>query len=130
MQFLPFWRRQALDASHHGRYGPDCLATFLRFWQSLVRCLPAEYRILDFWVMTSGNVSVFSAYWFNTGYMSTSVYGGFWKIFTYFLCQGGPRMVQFSDKVVEVPVVVQRQVPQFRICSSSRSLTPLLLRSG
>ena len=33
-------------------------------------------------------------------------------------------MVQFSDKVVEVPVVVQRQVPQFRSCSSSRSLTP------
>ena len=31
-----------------------------------------------FWVMTSGNVPVFSAYWFNTGYMSTSVYGGFW----------------------------------------------------
>ena len=27
-------------------------------------------------------------------------------------------MVQFSDKVVEVPVVVQRQVPQFRSCSS------------
>ena len=39
-------------------------------------------------------------------------------------------MVQFSDKVVEVPVVVQRQVPQFRSCSSSRSLTPLFLRSG
>ena len=34
-------------------------------------------------------------------------------------------MVQFSDKVVEVPVVVQRQVPQFRSCRSSRSLTPL-----
>ena len=37
-----------------------------------------------FWVMTSGNVPVFSAYWFNTGYMSSSVYGGFWKLFTYF----------------------------------------------
>ena len=83
-----------------------------------------------FWVMTSGNVCVFSAYCFNTGYMSTSVYGGFWEIFNSFLCQGGPRMVQFSDKVVEVPVVVQRQVPQFRSCSSSRSLTPLFLRSG
>ena len=35
-----------------------------------------------FWVMTSGNVPVFSAYRFNTGYMSTSVYGGFWNIFT------------------------------------------------
>ena len=39
-------------------------------------------------------------------------------------------MVQFSDKVVEVPVVVQRQVRQFRSCSSSRSLAPLFLRSG
>ena len=39
-------------------------------------------------------------------------------------------VVQFSDKVVEVPVVVQRQVPQFRSCSSSRSSTPLFLRSG
>ena len=29
-----------------------------------------------FWVMTSGNVPVFSAFWFYTGYMSTSVYGG------------------------------------------------------
>ena len=28
-------------------------------------------------------------------------------------------MVQFSDKVVVVPVVGQRQVPQFRSCSSS-----------
>ena len=37
-----------------------------------------------FWVMTSGNVSVFSAYWFNTGYMSTSVYGGFWNNFSHF----------------------------------------------
>ena len=45
-----------------------------------------------FWVMTSGNVPVFSAYWFDTGYMSTSVSGGFWKIFTYFLRQGGPRI--------------------------------------
>ena len=45
-------------------------------------------------VMTSGNVSVFSAYWFNTGYMSTSVYRGFGKIFTYFLCQGGPRILK------------------------------------
>ena len=33
-------------------------------------------------------------------------------------------MVQFSDKVVEVPVVVQRQVPQFlTIEISSYSLT-------
>ena len=31
--------------------------------------------------MTSGNVPVFSAYWFNTGYMSTSVYGGFCQFF-------------------------------------------------
>ena len=39
-------------------------------------------------------------------------------------------MVQFSDKVVEVPVVVQRQVTQSRSCSSPQSLTPLFLRSG
>ena len=32
-----------------------------------------------FWVMTFGNVPVFSAYWFNTGCMSASVYRDFWK---------------------------------------------------
>ena len=42
------------------------------------------------------NVSIFSAYWFDTGYMSASVYGGFWKIFTYFLCQDGPRIPKLS----------------------------------
>ena len=45
-----------------------------------------------FWVLTSENVPLFSAYWFNTGYMSMSVYGGFWYFFTYFLRQGGPRI--------------------------------------
>ena len=32
-------------------------------------------------MITSGNVPVFSAYWFNTGYMSTSVYGGLLEYF-------------------------------------------------
>ena len=51
-----------------------CCSSFLRIWQSLVRCSPAEYRILDFfWVMTSGNVSVFNAYWFNTIHVYVSL---------------------------------------------------------
>ena len=36
-------------------------------------------------------------------------------------------IVQFSDKVVAVPVVVQRQVPQFRSCSSSRFVDTLVI---
>ena len=46
-----------------------------------VTCSVFAFGVQDsglFWVMTSGNVPVFSAYWFNTGYMSTSVHGGFW----------------------------------------------------
>ena len=53
-----------------------------------VTCSVFAFGLQDsglFWVMTSGNVPVFSAYWFNIGYMSTSVYGGFGEIFTYFL---------------------------------------------
>ena len=34
-------------------------------------------------------------------------------------------MVHFSDKVVEVPVVVQRKVPQFRSCSFTVVDTPV-----
>ena len=33
-------------------------------------------------MIASGTVPVFSACWFNTGYMSTSVYGGFWTFHT------------------------------------------------
>ena len=46
---------------------------------SAVTCSVFAFRVQDsglFWVMTSGNVPVFSALGFNTGYMSTSVYGG------------------------------------------------------
>ena len=60
-----------------------------------VTCSVFAFGVQDsglFWVMISGNVPVFSACWFNTGYMSASVHGGFWKIFTYFLRQGGPRI--------------------------------------
>ena len=68
---------------------------------------------------------VFSAYWFNTGHMSTSVYGGFWWNFTYFLRQGGPRIlvlcnawfdsgymlcVSFRYFLADVPVVLVVQV--------------------
>ena len=52
-----------------------------------VTCSVFAFGVQDsglFWVMTSGNVPVFRACWFNTGYMSTSVYGGFWKIFIRF----------------------------------------------
>ena len=52
-----------------------------------VICSSFAFGVQDsglFWVMTSGNVAVFSAYWFNTGYMFTSVYGSFWKIFIRF----------------------------------------------
>ena len=72
-----------------------------------VRCSLLEYRILDLWVITSGNVSVFSAYWFNTGYMSSSVYGGFWMIFTYFLCQGGPRIPKSMPGAVRPRISAQ-----------------------
>ena len=54
-------------------------------WQSLVRCSVFAFGVQVsglFWVITSGKVPVFSAYWFNTGYMSTSVHGGFWNIHT------------------------------------------------
>ena len=64
-----------------------------------VTCSVFAFRVQDsglFWVLTSENVPVFSAYWFNTGYMSTSVYGGFWYFFTYFLRQGGPR-IAYND---------------------------------
>ena len=60
-----------------------------------VTCSVFAFGVQDsglFWVLTSENAPVFSAYWFNTGYMSTSVYGGFWYFFTYFLRQGGPRI--------------------------------------
>ena len=49
-------------------------------------CSEFACRVQDsglFWVMTSGYVPVFSASWFNTGHMSTSVDGDFWLIFTY-----------------------------------------------
>ena len=66
-----------------------------------------------FWVMTSGNVPVFSAYWFNTGYMSASVYGGFWKIFTYFLRQGGPRIPKSMPGAVHPRISAQCLVRQW-----------------
>ena len=49
---------------------------------SVVTCSVFAFEVQDsglFWVMTSGNVPVFSAYWFNTGYMSAS--GGFGRFF-------------------------------------------------
>ena len=93
-----------------------------------VTCSVFAFRVQDsglFWVLTSENVPVFSAYWFNAGYMSTSVYGGFWYFFTYFLRQGGPRIpvlcnawfdsgymlcVSFRDFLADVPVVLVVQV--------------------
>ena len=93
-----------------------------------VTCSVFAFRVQDsglFWVVTSGNVPVVSASWFNTGYMSTSVYGGFWYILTYFLRQGGPRIpdlcnawfdsgymlcVSLRDFVADVPVVLVVQV--------------------
>ena len=50
---------------------------FLRpfVWQLLVRRSPEEYRIMDF---SGRRLPVSSSCWFNTGHMTTSVYGGFY----------------------------------------------------
>ena len=81
-----------------------------------VTCSVFAFGVQDsglFWVMTSGNVPVFSAYWFNTGYMSASVYGGFWKIFTYFLRQGGPRIPKSMLGAVHPRISAQCLVRQW-----------------
>ena len=38
-----------------------------------------------FWEMTSGNIYVFSTLWFDSGYMSASVYEASGRIYTRFL---------------------------------------------
>ena len=56
-------------------------------WQSCVRCSVFACGVPDYGFsgeMTSGMVSVCSTLWFDSGYMSASVYGGFWKNFTLF----------------------------------------------
>ena len=61
-----------------------------------------------FWVMTSGNIPVFSAYWFDTGYMSTSVYGGLVSLV--------PRLCRQRQLVL---LVSTHFAPCFLLCSQA-----------
>ena len=92
-----------------------------------VTCSVFAFIVQDsglFWVLTSEKVPVFSAYWFNTGYMSTSVYGGFWYFFTYFLRQGGPRIPvlcnAWFDSGYMLCVSFETFWPMSLLCSSCR----------
>ena len=39
-----------------------------------IQCSPREYKFWIFWEMASGIIHVFSTLWFDSGYMSASVY--------------------------------------------------------
>ena len=87
----------------------------------VVKVVPAEYgKFLFFWKMTSGMVSVFSAIWFDNGYMTVSVFEAgfsgdsapravFLRVFVAVHKTTDFPQLQFFT-VVDIPFVAQTQI--------------------
>ena len=116
------WLQTGPDAGHHGRHRPE---GYVRSWlvslygslYLAVTCsiwfLPEEYNTCLFWEKVSRN-AVFSASWFDSGYMLLPVYG-FWSIVSVFSARLGSQWstlcASYGVCVVDFAVVVQRPIP-------------------
>ena len=76
-----------------------------------IRCSPEEYKMWIFWEMTSGIISVFNTFWFDSGYSSASVYEAFWTFLLVWYRDRFPwsrllwttEFLQLLRKVIDVP---------------------------